>query len=209
MLRRRRTAATTENPDVIVEHGPSLAKGPALIVGALLVAFGLAGLLKNATFPSFSSSFPNGTVEGSNLLGFEVNGWTDFFCITAGALLLFGAAQHHLAKFMSLLVGLALGACAVIAAIDGNDVLGLAAANFWTKVGWAAVAVVLLLNVFAPRRRRERPVATTAPAAVTDREGVTPAADRGRFRRPVTDREPAAAPADEPRTTVADPPPRV
>jgi hypothetical protein len=25
----------------------------------------------------------------------------------------------------------------------------------------------------------------------------------------VTDREPAAAPADEPRTTVADPPPRV
>ena len=45
--------------------------------------------------------------------------------ITAGALLLFGAAQHHMAKMMSLIVGLALLACAVIAVIDGDDVLGL------------------------------------------------------------------------------------
>jgi hypothetical protein len=210
MLGRRRTAATVEDDrDVVVEHGPSLAKGPALVAGSILVAFGLAGLLKNNDFPAFSASFPDGAPQGTSFLGFEVNGWTNFFTITAGALLLFGAAQHHLAKMMSLLVGLALAACAVIATIDGGDVLGLAAANFWTKVGWAIAAVVLLVNSLMPRRRRERVVET--PAAVA---GVGPAdrtvaeepvGRRRRFGRPVADDRPVAerAPADEPATTTA------
>jgi hypothetical protein len=192
--RRRRTAdaVATDDDDVVVEHGPSLAKGPALIAGSLLVAFGLASLLKNNDFPAFSSSFPDGTVQGTNFLGFEVNGWTAFFAITAGALLMFGAAQHHLAKIMSLLVGLALAACAVFAIIDGQDVLGLAAANFWTKLGFAVAGGAMLINALMPRTTRRRRVApaTTAPAA-----GTTAAADpayaddattvhrRGRFGR--------------------------
>jgi hypothetical protein len=171
--RRRRTAdaVATDDDDVIVEHGPSLAKGPALIAGSLLVAFGLASLLKNNDFPSFSSSFPDGTVQGTNFLGFEVNGWTAFFAITAGALLLFGAAQHHLAKLMSLLVGLALAACAVIAIIDGQDVLGLAAANFWTKLGFAIAGGAMLINALMPRttrRRRVGPATTGVAPATTD-----------------------------------------
>jgi hypothetical protein len=195
LLRRRRTEDDvmddTRDREVVVEHGPSLAKGPALIAGSILVAFGLIGLLKNNDFPQFSSSFPDGDVQGTNLLGIEVNGWTDFFAITAGALLLFGAAQHHLAKLMSLIVGLALAACAVIAVIDGQDVLGLAAANVWTKVGFAVAGGVMLLNALMPRTTRRREVATTAP------EGTR------RFGRP------AAAPATEtvpgePRTTVVD-----
>jgi hypothetical protein len=161
LLRRRRTAdPVADDREVVVEHGPSLAKGPALIAGSILVAFGLASLLKNNDFPSFSSSFPDGEVQGTNFLGFEVNGWTAFFSITAGALLLFGAAQHHLAKMMSLLVGLALAACAVIAVIDGQDVLGLAAANFWTKLGFAVAGGVLLVNALMPRTTRRREVAT-------------------------------------------------
>jgi hypothetical protein len=192
--RRRRTAdaVATDDDDVVVEHGPSLAKGPALIAGSLLVAFGLASLLKNNDFPAFSSSFPDGTVQGTNFLGFEVNGWTAFFAITAGALLMFGAAQHHLAKIMSLLVGLALAACAVFAIIDGQDVLGLAAANFWTKLGFAVAGGAMLINALMPRTTRRRRVApaTTAPAT-----GATTAADpayaddattvhrRGRFGR--------------------------
>ena len=219
MLGRRRTAGTVvdDDRDVIVEHGPSLAKGPALIAGSLLVAFGLAGLLKNNDFPAFSASFPDGTAQGTNFLGFEVNGWTDFFCITAGALLLFGAAQHHLAKMMSLIVGLALGACAVIAVIDGQDVLGLAAANFWTKLGWAVAAAVLLINSLMPRRSRERVVgdgvATTraAPVAARDRTVAgdggavveEPVARRRRFGRPVRDEEPVAA-RTAPATTADD-----
>jgi hypothetical protein len=209
MLGRRRTADTVDDErDVIVEHGPSLAKGPALIAGSLLVAFGLAALLKNNDFPSFSASFPDAEPQGTNFLGFEVNGWTAFFCITGGALLLFGAAQHHLAKMMSLIVGLALGACAVIAVIDGQDVLGLAAANFWTKVGWAIAAAVLLLNSLMPRRRRERVVADDAVAAPGERAVVDePVARRRRFGRPAAAAadEPVATPAtDDERTTVVE-----
>jgi hypothetical protein len=182
LLRQRRTAAppaVADDPNVVAEPGVSLAKGPALIAGAILVAFGLASLLKNSDFPSFSSSFPDGEVQGTNFLGIEVNGWTAFFSITAGALLMFGAAQHHLAKLMSLLVGLALAACAVIAIIDGQDVLGLAAANTWTKVGFAVAGGAMLLNALMPRTTRRRTVETAAPVRDDERTAVRrePAAD--------------------------------
>jgi hypothetical protein len=200
--RRRRVDddGIAEDREVIVEHGPSLAKGPAMIAGSILVAFGLASLLKNNDFPKFSSSFPDGTVQGTNFLGFEVNGWTAFFSITAGALLLFGAAQHHLAKMMSLIVGLALAACAVIAIVDGQDVLGLAAANFWTKLGFAVAGGLMLLNALMPRRTRRREVAPAGSAAPrTDRDVVADDVPRRRrFGRPDAE--------DEPRTTVADGP---
>jgi Domain of unknown function (DUF4383) len=197
LLRRRRTSEDIDRDrEVIVEHGPSLAKGPALIAGSLLVAFGLAALLKNNDFPSFSSSFPDGTVQGTNFLGFEVNGWTAFFSITAGALLLFGAAQHHLAKMMSLLVGLALAACAVIAIIDGQDVLGLAAANFWTKLGFAVAGGVLLVNALMPRTSRRREV-TTGAAAETD----GPRFNREDEAPTTVGERPGATDADAPATT--------
>src|SRR3954447_26696938 len=174
LLRRRRTADPVDDDrEVVVEHGPSLAKGPALIAGSILVAFGLASLLKNNDFPSFSSNFPDGEVQGTNFLGFEVNGWPAFFSITAGALLLFGAAQHHLAKMMSLIVGLALAACAVIAIIDGQDVLGLAAANFSTRLGFAGAGGLMLLTGWIPPapRRGELPA---AGAAGRPRDDVVP-----------------------------------
>lgn len=159
--------------------GPGLARGPALILGAILAAFGLLLFLKAGDTPT--GNFPDGAATGPEFLGFETNGWTAWFTTAAGALLLFGAAQHLLAKTMSLIVGLALGACAILAAIDG-DVLGLAAANFWTWLGWGIAAVLLLFNLFAPRvdrtdddhhegrrrglRRRSEP-ATVRPARTT------------------------------------------
>jgi hypothetical protein len=207
MLGRRRTRDDDldrdrlgEDRDVIIEHGPSLAKGPALVAGSILVAFGLLGLLKNNDFPAFSSAFPDGVAQGTSFLGIEVNGWTCFFSITAGALLMFGAAQHHLAKLMSLIVGLALAACAVIAIIDGQDVLGLAAANFWTKLGFAVAGGLMLLNALMPRRTRRREVATGTGTVDDD----VAAGRRRRFGRPATTTEPAAVAPDEPRTTVRD-----
>jgi hypothetical protein len=189
LLRRRRRAVEpdttdTADRDVVVEHGRSYAKGPNLIIGSILLAYGLTGLLTNSFFPHASSSFPHGDPTGKSWLGPEVNGWTNFFTITAGGLLLFGAAQHHLAKLMSLIVGCALGACAIIALVDG-DVLGLAAANGWTELGWGIAAAILLLNVFSPRQRRERAVG--APA-YGDR--------RARFNR-----RPASTTAEDPATT--------
>ncbi len=134
--------------------GTGLARGPALIVGAILAGFGLVLFLTAGDTPT--GGFPDGTAQGAKFLGFETNGWTAFFTTTAGALLLFGAAQHLLAKTMSLLVGLALGACSVIALYDGDDVFGLAAANGPTKLGWGIAAGVLLVNVLLPRRGKDK-----------------------------------------------------
>jgi len=191
LLRRRRRAVeddTDTDRDVIVEHGRSYAKGPNLIIGSILLAYGLTGLLTNSFFPHASSSFPHGDPTGKSWLGPEVNGWTNFFTITAGGLLLFGAAQHHLAKLMSLIVGCALGACAIIALVDG-DVLGLAAANGWTELGWGIAAAILLLNVFSPRQRRERAVGDTAYGDRGARFDRRPGTATG---EPATTRTPAA-----------------
>jgi len=164
------TATTTRT-----EKGVSLARGPALVLGTILTAGGLYFLYKAHSFPRFSN-VPNGNarIDGKHFFGiFGINGWTGMLTAVAGALLLFGAAQHLLAKTMSLIVGVALGAAAVIAAISGN-VLGLAAANRLTELGWAVCAVILLFNTLIPRRRRTvvvgdraaRPAAGTAEPAV-------------------------------------------
>jgi hypothetical protein len=163
------------------EKGVSLARGPALILGTILEVAGLYFLYKQHGFPKFSN-FPNGDapVQGKVFFGiFGANGWTGLFTAAAGGLLLFGAAQHLLAKTMSLIVGLALGAAAVIGAISGN-VLGLAASNSWTRVGWGVCAVILLFNTLVPRRTRtiEEPVADDRPRA------------RERVARPAAESEP-------------------
>ena len=134
------------------DGGAGLARGPAYIIGSILAAFGLILLLSSGSDPiDFATGgFPDGDARGEEFLGFEWNGWTAWITITAGVLLLFGAAQHALAKGFSLVVGLALGVCAVIGLIDG-DVLGLAAANWATELGWGIAAVLLVLNVLAPR----------------------------------------------------------
>jgi lysylphosphatidylglycerol synthetase-like protein (DUF2156 family) len=157
------------------EKGISLARGPALILGTILLIAGLYFLYKQHTFPKFSQ-FPNGHVSDQKVFFgiFGANGWTGMLTAVAGGLLLFGAAQHLLAKTMSLLVGIALGLAAVIALVSGN-VLGLAAANIWTKIGWAACAAILLLNSAIPRRRKK---ITDEREPVQARRDVDPAHDR-------------------------------
>lgn len=146
----------TSKTDETTEKGPGLARGPALIIGAILAAFGLLLFLNEGATPT--DGFPDGAAApGSTFLGFEANGWTAWFTTAAGALLLFGAAQHLLAKTMSLFVGLALAACVLISLVDGDDVLGLAATNVWTKIGWAIAAGLLLFNTLAPRVKHSSP----------------------------------------------------
>jgi hypothetical protein len=198
-----RAGATTAR----TEKGISLARGPALILGTILLAAGLYFLYKQHNFPKLSN-FPNGDapVDGKVFGIFGANGWTGMLTAIAGGLLLFGAAQHLVAKTMSLIVGIGLGAAAVIAAISG-DVLGLAAANGWTEIAWGACAAILLFNVFVPRRRRviteeprsgvvyprrsresvaERPVATREPVAAGEPVGAGEPLDT---REPVAERE--------------------
>jgi hypothetical protein len=162
-------AATTRT-----EKGISLARGPALILGTILQVAGLYFLYKQHLFPKFSN-FPDGKVPppGNVFFGiFGANGWTGLLTAAAGGLLLFGAAQHLLAKTMSLIVGIVLGAAAIIALISGN-VLGLAAANGWTEILWGGSAAILLFNTLIPRRKKT--VEDDRPVAAPRRREVDPA----------------------------------
>ena len=200
-----------QSTDTRTEKGISLARGPALVLGTILDAAGLYFLYKQHFFPKLSN-FPNGhaPVQGKVFLGiFGANGWTGLLTAVAGGLLLFGAAQHLLAKTMSLIVGVALGAAAIIALASGN-VLGLAAANHWTELGWGVVAAILLFNTMVPRRRRtietdaaddgvlgrRRAGAVPATTAAGDRE--VQAGDQEREADlPPTRTEPAVAAHDD------------
>jgi hypothetical protein len=218
-----------------IEKGPSLARGPALLVGTILLAAGLYSLYRQHFFLPFSD-FPNGNapVNGKVFGVFGANGWTGMFTAVAGGVLMFGAAQHHLAKTMSLIVGGCLGAAAIIGAISSN-VLGMAASNAWTEIAWGIAAAILLLNVLIPRRttvvtadgRRSRHwgrTRTVAPAAVgagaaggaayeAERDRAPARADRPLADRPVEgDRAPVGDTADrervngEPRTRMDEEP---
>ncbi len=148
--------ATESRTEPRTEKGISLSRGPALILGTILLAAGLYFIYKQHFFPKFSN-FPSGTatVKAKVLFGiFGVNGWTGMLTAIAGGLLLFGAAQHFVAKTMSLIVGVVLAAAAIIGVTSSGNVLGLVAANHLTELGWAIAAVILLVNALIPRRTR-------------------------------------------------------
>jgi hypothetical protein len=139
--------------------GFSLAKGPVGIIGAVLLAGGILGLLMGST--DFTTDAPNGDVSGGTFLGIEGNGWTWLLFAGAGLVLLLSAPMHWGAKTMAMIVGLAMAAGALIALVDGSDVLGVFATNGATILAFAAAAVALLVVAMLPRvgrRRREEVV---------------------------------------------------
>lgn len=123
--------------------GISLAKGPVLIIGLAMIAFGILALLSGAT--GFAADPPSGTVSGDTFLGLEVNGWSSLLFVAGGALLVFGSPLHWGAKTMSLIVGAALIAAAVLAFINQDSALGIFAANGLTELVWLAAGALLLL----------------------------------------------------------------
>jgi hypothetical protein len=131
------------------DKGVSLAKGPVGIIGMILLAYGVTALVFGGR--SFTTHALDGTVNGKTWLGLEVNGWSDLLFIGTGAALMFGAPLHWGAKSLSLVVGLVLGAAAVIALVDGDDVLGIFAANGRTTLVWAIAAAVLIVLALLPR----------------------------------------------------------
>lgn len=192
------THATTETV-----RGPSLARGPAWIVGLVLSAAGLALFFRAPGTPLSFDGFPDAPVVGDTFLGFEANAWTAWTTTAAGVLVLIGAAQHMLARAMSLIVGLGLGAAAILALIDGDDtVLGLAATNSWTMLGWAIASAVLLLTALLPRAKRTRTVETTERDRIAERDSAR-LADRDRDRvhdREVAPEAPRTADHEQPTT---------
>jgi len=138
--------------------GVSLAKGPVGIIGAVLLAGGILGLLFGST--DFTTSAPDGDVTGGTFLGIEGNGWTWLGFAGAGLLLLISAPLHWGAKTTAMIVGLVMAVSCVVAIVDGSDVFGVAAANNATKLVMGAAAVALLVVAMMPRvgRKRDRDV---------------------------------------------------
>jgi hypothetical protein len=170
--------------------GVSLAKGPVGIIGVVLLAGGILGLLFGST--DFTTHAPDGDVTGSTFLGIEGNGWTWLGFAGAGALLLISAPLHWGAKTMALIVGLVMAAACVIAIVDGNDVFGVAAANRATMLVMGVAGVALLVLAMLPRvGRRER------ETVVEDDTAGRRTGRFGRRRRTTTD-EPATTRTEEP-----------
>ena len=173
--------SATYAPATATERRVSLSRGPALVAGTILLAAGLYSMYRQHTYPHWAN-FPNGNAPvDRHILGiFGVNGFTGLLTAVAGGLLLFGAAEHYLAKTMSLIVGGVLGAAAIIAAISGN-VLGLAAANGWTEIAWGIAAAILIINALIPAHRRG--VRTTEAVAAGAGAGVAAGEVAGHRRR--------------------------
>jgi hypothetical protein len=152
--------------------GVSLAKGPVGIIGAVLLAGGILGLLFGST--DFTTSAPDGDVTGGTFLGIEGNGWTWIGFAGAGLLLLISAPMHWGAKTTAMLVGLVMAVACVVAIVDGSDVFGVAATNNATKLVLGAAAVALLVLAMLPRVGRKR-------GRVVERDRTT--TDDGRFGR--------------------------
>jgi hypothetical protein len=155
-------------------RGVSLAKGPVAIIGVVLLAGGILGLLLGST--DFTTHAPDGDVTGGTFLGIEGNGWTWLGFAAAGAILLLSAPMHWSAKTMAMIAGIVLVAACVIAVVDGNDVFGVAAANRATMVVMGAAGVILLVLAMLPRVGRRRDV-------VVDDDTAATAPRNGRFRR--------------------------
>jgi hypothetical protein len=165
------------------KKGVSLAKGPVGIIGLVLLAGGILGLLFGST--DFTTSAPDGDVSGGTWLGIEGNGWTWLGIGGAGLLLLISAPLHWGAKTMALIVGIAMAAACVVAIVDGSDVFGVAAVNRATMVVFGAAAVALLVVAMMPRvgRRKETYVEDDTRATTADGRFTR---DDGRVEEPAT-----------------------
>ena len=129
--------------------GISLVKGPVLIIGLAMLAFGILALISGAT--GFTAKPLDGTVSGTKFLGLEVNGWSSLLFIAGGALLVFGSPLHWGAKGMSIIVGAALIAASILAFVNEDSALGIFAANGLTELVWLAAGALLLLLALLPR----------------------------------------------------------
>jgi hypothetical protein len=164
--------------------GVSLAKGPVGIIGLILLAGGILGLIFGST--SFTTHAPDGDVSGGTWLGIEGNGWTWVLFGGTGLVLLISAPMHWSAKTMALLGGLVMTVACVLAIVDGNDVLGIFAANRATMVVFGIAAAALLVVAMLPRVGRRRDVAAEDETAATTTRN-------GRFRRRRRVEEPVGA----------------
>ena len=180
----RRTEGVTRR------KGVSLAKGPVGIIGAILLAGGVLGLLFGST--DFTTNAPNGDVTGETWIGIEGNGWTWLLFGGTGLVLLLSAPMHWSAKTMAMLGGIVMAIACALAIVDG-DVLGIFAANDWTTLAFGAAAVALLLVAMLPRVGRRKDTVVEEDRTVATAPNGRFARDGERVDEPVRTTDPAAS----------------
>ena len=99
-----------------------------LIFGAVLLLAGLLGFVVDSQFDTGSS------VNGDELLGFEVNGIHNLVHIASGLGLLAVAAKRETARLGAIIFGVVYGLVTLIGFIDGDTVLGLLPVNMADNV---------------------------------------------------------------------------
>src|SRR4051812_2554653 len=173
----RRTEGVTRR------SGVSLAKGPVGIIGLVLLAGGILGLIFGST--NFTTHFPDGDVTGGNWFGIEGNGWTWLLFAGTGLVLLLSAPMHWSAKTMAMLGGLVMAVACVLAIVDGNDVLGIFAANGATMLVMGIAAAAMLIVAMLPRVGRRKDVVVDDDRTATTTGNWRFPRDDGRVDEPV------------------------
>ena len=98
--------------------GRSPARIFCLVVGATLVLVGLLGFIAESAFETGSS------VQGDDLIIFEVNGWHNVVHIASGLFLLALMRRHDTARLAALSFGAIYGIVTIIGLIDGKTCSG-------------------------------------------------------------------------------------
>jgi hypothetical protein len=131
-----------------------LSRSPArifcLVVGATLVLVGLLGFIVESAFETGSS------VQGDDLIIFEVNGWHNVVHIASGLFLLALMRRHDTARLAALSFGAIYGIVTIIGLIDGNDVLGLFPVNAADNILHIVLTLAAFAAALAPLRDRSR-----------------------------------------------------
>lgn len=134
-------------------RGRSAAQWFCLVVGATLVVVGLLGFLVEAKFDTSAGGDP-GSLDGENLILFEVNGWHNIVHILSGVFLLALMGRHETARLAALSFGAIYGVVTLIGLVDGEDVLGLFPVNPADNVLHILLTVAAFAAGLAPARNR-------------------------------------------------------
>ena len=125
----------------------------ALLLGAILLAFGVVALVVGHT------DFGTGDrLGGDQFILWMANGWDTIVWIVAGALGIAAAARAESAWTYAIVAAAFFAVVAVWGFIDGNDVFGLMAVDTTDNISHAVIAGLGLAAAMAPdsvRRSRE------------------------------------------------------
>lgn len=135
-------------PPALVPERTAPAQVVAGVLGVTLLAAGLVGLAVDSTFES-------GAVDGSTLLGLEVNGWHNVVHAASGLLLLAGLGSNRRARTVCRLFGLTYTVVTVVGIADGEDVFGLLPVNAADNVLHLVLALLALWAAAASKDRRD------------------------------------------------------